>query len=201
MGVRLGELPALCSSPGNPRSAAFFLCTSFMWTNPATEVSNLLAPAILVLSGAAMHEGQWRRLTTALDHLQQLHFPQAGSNVEFHASDLRSGRGLYRDLPVAKRNRIMNEVYGVIGNTRQGLTLFASVIHKDALMYKYQGQVEPYDRAFEGLCTMFNYFLRRVQKNTGNVLKGVVVFDESRPSLSKQIRSLLAQFQAGDSVG
>jgi hypothetical protein len=144
-----------------------------------------------------MHEGQWRRLTTTLDHIQQVHFPQAGSNVEFHASDLRAGRALYRGIPVAQRNRIMNEVYGVIGGTRQGLTLFASVIHKDALIYKYQGQVEPYDRAFEGLCTMFNYFLRRVQKNTGNVLKGVVVFDESRPSLSKQIRSLLAQFQAG----
>lgn len=90
----------------------------------------------------------------------------------------------------------MNELYSVIGGSR-GLTLFAAVMDKQALLYKYRGQVEPYDRAFEGLCTMFNFFLRRIQKATGSVLKGIVVFDESRPSLSKQIRSLLAKFQAG----
>jgi hypothetical protein len=136
-------------------------------------------------------------LTVALDAIQQAHFPQSGGNVEFHASDLSAGRGLYRNIPVALRTRMMNEVYGVIGGTRQGLTLFAAVIDKQALMYKYQGQVGPYDRAFEGLCTMFNFFLRHMQNTTGNVLKGIVVFDESRPSLSKQLRSLLAQFQAG----
>ena len=151
----------------------------------------------LVLSGAAMHEGQWRRLTAALDAIQRAYFPQAGSNVEFHASDLRAGRNVYRNMPVAQRTRLMNEIYGVISGTREGLTLFAAVIEKQALMYKYKGRVEPYDRAFEGLCTMFNYFLRRVEKHKGSVLKGVVVFDEARPSLSKQIRSLLAQFQAG----
>ena len=151
----------------------------------------------LVLSGAAMHEGQWRRLTAALDSLQRSHFPQAGSNVEFHASNLRTGRGLYRNMPAAQRTRLMNEVYEVVSKTRQGLTLFAAVMEKQALMYKYNGQVEPYERAFEGLCTMFNYFLQRMQKQTGNVLKGIVVFDEARPSLSKQIRLLLMRFQAG----
>jgi len=144
-----------------------------------------------------MHEGQWRRLTSTLDAIQKAYFPQAGSNVEFHASDLRAGRNLYRNMPVAQRNKLMHQIYEVISGTRQGLTLFAAVIEKQALMYKYSGRVEPYHRAFEGLCTMFNYFLQRMQKHTGNVLKGIVVFDEARPSLSKQIRALLAQFQAG----
>lgn len=151
----------------------------------------------LVLAGVAMHEGQWRLLTQYLDELQQTHFPQAGGNVEFHASDIRSGRGIYRGFTPDERQEILNDVYGVISANRQGLTLFAAIVDKQALFYKYNGKVDAYDRAFEGLCTMFNFFLKRVQKRTGNVLRGIVVFDESRPSLAKQIRSLLAQFQAG----
>jgi hypothetical protein len=144
-----------------------------------------------------MHEGQWRRITTALDAIQAAYFPQAGGSVEFHASDLRVGRKLYRDMSIVQRTKLMNDIYEVISSTRQGLTIFAAVVEKRALMYKYSGRVEPYDRAFEGLCTMFNYFLRRMQTQTRNVLRGIVVFDEARPSLSKQIRSLLAHFQAG----
>lgn len=94
------------------------------------------------------------------------------------------------------RAKLMSDVYEVIATSR-GLTLFSAIIDKPELMYKYNGHVDPYDRAFEGLCTMFNYFLQRMQKRTESVLRGIVVFDESRPSLTKQIRALLAQFQAG----
>jgi hypothetical protein len=44
---------------------------------------------------------------------------------------------------------------------------------------------------------MFNFFLKRVEKGTGNVLRGIVVFDESRPALARQLRTLLSKFQAG----
>lgn len=151
----------------------------------------------LVLAGAAMHEGQWKKLSNSLDTLQQTYFPQAGNPVEFHASDIRSRRKAFRHLPIEQRNRMITDVYGTISNARQGLVVFGAVIEKQGLMYKYAGRVDPYDRAFEGLCTMFNFFLKRMEKKTGNVLRGIVVFDESRPSLTKQIRKLLAQFQAG----
>lgn len=151
----------------------------------------------LVLAGAAMHEGQWKRLSAALDAIQQKHFPQAGSPVEFHASEIRNRRKAFGWMLPARRNQIMDEVYGVISNHRRGLVLFAAVVDKQALMYKYGGKVDPYDRGFESLCTMFNFFLRRIQRRTEAVLRGIVVFDESRPTLMKHIRSLLAQFQAG----
>jgi hypothetical protein len=151
----------------------------------------------LVLSGVAMHEGQWRTLTQSLDEIQEIHFPLSGNNIEFHASDIRSGRSVYRGIAPQERAAILADVYHVIPSTRQGLTLFAVIVDKQALFYKYNGKVAPYDRAFEGLCTMFNFFLQRMQKRTKNVLRGIVVFDEARPSLSKQIRTLLAQFQAG----
>lgn len=150
----------------------------------------------LLLAGAAMHEGQWNKLTKALDDIQAKYFPQGGGPIEFHCSDIRGGRKAFRGMPRAERDNLLIDVYKVIGSTNYSLQLFGAVIDKLAFMYKYNGKVDPYQGGFESLCTMFNYFLRRTQKKTGNVLRGIVVFDESRPSLSKQIRQLLAQYQA-----
>lgn len=151
----------------------------------------------LVLAGAAMHEGQWKKLTNSLDVLQQSYIPQAGNPVELHASDIRTGRKTFRGLPLAQRSKLLADGYGVISSARQGLVLFAAVIDKQAMMYKYSGEVGSYERAFEGLCTMFNFFLQRMQRKTGNVLRGIAVLDECRPSLAKEIRRLLAQYQSG----
>lgn len=197
--ARLRELPdsRRLAREESSHSAAFLFSVYLLYTDESGDGGiHPSSSRHLVLAGAAMHEGQWKKLTGALDAIQQAYLPQAGSSVEFHASDIRTGRKVYRDMLPAQRTRMMNEVYAVISGAR-GLTVFAAVIDKQALMYRYDGRVDPYERGFEGLCTMFNFFLRRVQQKTGNVLRGIVVFDEARPSLSKQIRSLLAQFQAG----
>jgi hypothetical protein len=44
---------------------------------------------------------------------------------------------------------------------------------------------------------MFNFFPERKQRVSERVGRGIVVFDEARPSLSREIRRLLAEFQAG----
>ncbi|MFZ3212188.1 MAG: DUF3800 domain-containing protein [Terriglobales bacterium] len=151
----------------------------------------------LVLAGAAMHEGQWRGITKSLDDLQDAHFPHAGSPIEFHAHEVRGGKKAFKGMPLTERTKIMHEGYTAIASVHQGLTLFGAVIDKPALMYKYTGRVEPYHRGFESLCTMFNYFLQKIQRKNKTVMRGIVVFDEARPSLTKQIRKLLAQFHAG----
>ena len=154
----------------------------------------------LVLAGVAIHEGQWRRLTEKLDDIQNSYFPTAGSPIEFHASEIRSGRGIFRTFDRHKRSALMNDVYGVIEQSiGRRMVLFASIIEKAALHQKYGGKVQPYEQAFEGLCTMFNLFLRRAQAQQRTVQRGIIVFDEARPSLSREIRTLLAKFQAGGS--
>lgn len=180
-------------------SAAFFLGPMYiLYVDESGDGG--IAPGSsqhLVLAGVAMHEGQWRKLVKSMDAIQQKHFPQAGGLVEFHACDLRGGRKAFRTLPKVKRTEIINEVYEVIASTLKGLTLFAAVIDKPGFRAKYQNKVDPYEGAFEGLSTMFDFFLGRTQGRTGNVVRGIVVFDESRPALSKQIRTQLAKFQAG----
>jgi hypothetical protein len=188
-----GRVASVAARRDNTRSAAFFVYVLYI-DESGDGGNNPGSSDHLVLAGAAMHEGHWRKLSADLDAIQLKYFPQAGSNVEFHASDLRSGRGAFRGMPQLDRNKIMVEIYAAIGKSR--LTLFAAIIEKQSLAIKYKGAVDPYSIAFEGLCTMFNYFLRRVQSQTRSVLRGIVVLDECRPSLSKQIRVLLANFQA-----
>jgi len=150
----------------------------------------------LVLCGVAMHEGQWRTLTKQLNEIQVRNFPTAGAFLEFHASEMRTGARIFRGLPRPARDKAIQEVYQVISRAR-GLTLFAAVVDKASFRAKYQNRVDVYRGAFEGLSTMFDFFLKRKQTHAQRVVRGIVVFDEARPSLTKEIRRLLAEFQAG----
>jgi hypothetical protein len=143
-----------------------------------------------------MHEGKWRKLTQQLDDIQADNFPTAGAFLEFHASEMRTGARSFRGLPRPARTKAIKELYGVVSQTH-GLTLFAAVVDKPAFIAKYENRVDIYRGAFEGLSTMFNFFLERKQNQSQRVGRGIVVFDEARPSLSKEIRRLLAEFQAG----
>jgi hypothetical protein len=149
----------------------------------------------LVLCGAAMHEGQWRKLTRQLDDIKTNNFPTAGAFLEFHASEMRTGARSFRGLPRPSRTKAIQEVYEVISQA-MGLTLFAAVVEKQSFSQKYENRVDVYRGAFEGISTMFDFFLRRKQKQSQRVERGIVVFDEARPSLSREIRRLLAEFQA-----
>lgn len=142
-----------------------------------------------------MHEGQWRKITREIDGIQRANFPTAGAFLEFHASEMRTGSRSFRGLPRPARNTAIQEVYQLISRS-MGLSLFAAVIDKPAFATKYQGRVDFYRGAFEGLSTMFDFFLQRKQKSSERVGRGIVVFDEARPSLSREIRRLLAEFQA-----
>jgi hypothetical protein len=122
----------------------------------------------LVLCGAAMHEGQWRKLTQQLDDIQKSNFPTAGSLLEFHASEMRTGSRSFRGLPRPARSKAIEEVFDAIANAT-GLTLFASIINKPEFMAKYKGKVDPYRGGFEGLSTMFNFFLQRKQNQSQRV--------------------------------
>jgi hypothetical protein len=118
----------------------------------------------LILAGAAMHEAKWKSLTDSMDAAQILHFPNAGGTLELHAAPLRAGRGEFRGISKDMRHKALSDIYARIGGVRTGLTLFASIVDKNAFLTQYHGRVDPYAGAFEGLCTMFNLFLRRLQK-------------------------------------
>jgi hypothetical protein len=93
----------------------------------------------LVLCGAAMHEGQWRRLTRQLDEIQANNFPTAGPFLEFHASEMRTGARTFRGLPRPARSKAIREVYEAMYGA-QGLTLFAAVYRQALFCDEVSGQ-------------------------------------------------------------
>jgi hypothetical protein len=152
----------------------------------------------LVLAGVAIHEGQRKKFTKSLDAVQESRLPQAGGSVEFHASEIRAWRGVFRGLPREQRAVLMNDVYKVISaSTGNRLVLFGSIVDKAAFLVEYGTKLDPYEGAFEGLCTMFNMFLGHLQDRQRKVQRGIIVFDGARPALCRQIRTLLGKFQAG----
>ena len=130
----------------------------------------------LVLTGVAMQEAKWKYLTDMMDSAQLLHFPHAGGTLELHAAPLRAGRREFRAVPKPQRLAALDDIYMRIGSVRNGLTLFSSVVDKSAFLAQYQGRVDPYAGAFEGLCTMFNLFLRHLQKRLGRAERGIICY-------------------------
>jgi hypothetical protein len=141
-------------------------------------------------------KGNGGDFTRRLDEIQTANFPTAGAFLEFHASEMRTGARSFRGLPRSARTSAIQAVYNLISHAK-GLTLFAAVVNKPAFVARYEGRVDAYRGALEGLSTMFNFFLERKQRQSERVGRGIVVFDEARPSLSREIRRLLAEFQAG----
>jgi hypothetical protein len=150
----------------------------------------------LVLTGAAMAESAWVDLTAAMESVQMTHFPHAGGTLELHASPLRSGRDQFKMIPKEQRYAAIDDIYSRIAAANEDLTLFSAVVDKKAFVAQYKGRVDPYEGAFENLCTMFNYFLKRLEGDKGRAERGIIVMDQSTPALANQLRLLLARFQA-----
>lgn len=150
----------------------------------------------LVLTGAAMAEAAWSDLSAVMDQVQATHFPSAGGKLELHASPLRSGRDEFKTIPKVQRYAVIDDIYARIADVKDGLTLFSVVVDKTAFIAQYKGRVDPYESAFENLCTMFNYFLKRLETANDRPERGIIVMDHSTPALANQMRTLLARFQA-----
>lgn len=141
----------------------------------------------LVLSGLAIHEGQWRLVAGKLDDLQEKYFPGQPDPIEFHCSDVRYGRESFSSLSEEDRADVMTDMYSIIRGHKHGPVLFAIDIDKQTLPV---GQT-PYARAFEELYSRFDLFLKR-RFSKGDPQKGIIVFDNS--SLRRRISDQVAEF-------
>lgn len=141
----------------------------------------------LVLSGFAIHEGQWRQLSGKMDDLQDKYFPGHSDLVEFHSYDARCGRKEFAKLSQEQRAELMGDVYSVIRTHKYGPVLFAVDIDKQTL----PAGEHPYARAFEELYSRFDLFLKR-KFAKGDPHKGILIFDNS--SLRQRISKQVAEF-------
>jgi hypothetical protein len=129
-----------------------------------------------VLAGLALFERQTYHLTQAVDEVQRKHFP-GHQPIAFHASEIRSGRKLWRSVTVEKRQEIFSDLLAAIQQApERGRHLFAAVIEKSDQLYG-EAAVE---RATEELCRRFDILLQRQYHNAQDPQRGLLVFSEGR---------------------
>lgn len=128
-----------------------------------------------VLAGLAVHEMKIHSLSRELDRLQDRMLPNRPP-IEFHASSIRSGKGIWRDVPKDTRDKLIESLVDVIERQERGVALFASVIEKDGSKY---GESAVKD-ATEQVTKRFDIFLRRQLAEKRSNQRGLLVFAEGR---------------------
>ncbi len=127
-----------------------------------------------VLAGAAVFERQTWFLSQELDALQTKYFPGT-QPLEFHASQIRSGTGFWRNLDRPARRALLRDMALAIGRSA-GVALFAGAIEKSAALF---GE-EAVARATEEVCRRFDVFLMRKYHEEGDRQRGLLIFSEGR---------------------
>jgi hypothetical protein len=129
-----------------------------------------------VLAGAALFERQTFFLSQELDQLQTRYFPGI-QPVAFHATDIRTGKGFWRNVGENVRSNLLIDVAKVISSANHpGMVLFASVIEKSDQLYGEKAV----EYATEQICKRFDTFLVRLYKDDNNPQRGLIIFSEGR---------------------
>jgi hypothetical protein len=110
-----------------------------------------------VLAGAAVFERVAFFLSRSIDAVQTTHFPGV-QPIAFHATDIRSGNGFWRNIPKDKRAAVLADLAKALAETNHpGMFLFAAVVEKTAALYG-ENAVKA---ATEEICRRFDIFLMR----------------------------------------
>ena len=150
-----------------------------------------------VLGGIAVHEGQIRRISDSLDEVQSRFFSDISFPLEFHATDINSGKSRFHNLTKLQRQDLMNAVYDVISDiSYPKAVLFATAMHITAVRNSDQALRD----TFEDVVQRVNTFLVRLN-NAGNPQKGLLIIDRAT-STEDKYRTLITEFRnAGTQYG
>ncbi len=139
----------------------------------------------LVLAGVSVFERQVHWVSKDLSNLAASISPADPDGVEFHASEIFSGREPpWKALSKDNRRQVIKSVLGVLAKSHDSTRAFACVVHKPS----FPGR-DPMEIAFEELCNRFDLQLKRLY-NEKNPQRGLIVIDKSTYETSLQKMAL-----------
>jgi hypothetical protein len=129
----------------------------------------------LVLGGVCVFERQTHWVTRELDQLAASVYPESPESVEFHASEVFSGRrppwhGMTKD----KRREVIKDVLRVLARSHASTRAFACAVRKECFPHS-----DPMELAFEELCNRFDLELKRMYHEDGEPQRGLIILDKS----------------------
>jgi hypothetical protein len=129
-----------------------------------------------VLAGIALFERQTFFLTKAVDDVQRTHFPDH-QPIAFHASEIRSGRRLWRTVPEATRARVLADLVAQICRiSDHRRILFAAAVEKSDRLWGEDAVA----KATEDVCRRFDILLQRRYHDFNDAQRGLMIFSEGR---------------------
>lgn len=143
------------------------------------------------LSGVAVYERSIYGLSRTIDDIHNQYFDPADA-IEFHASDIRSGRSFWRNVDKDIKEQIILKLGEAIGNPNfsRWVKLFGIAIQR---AYLENNGPMIYERALSELCKRFDTFLWKETQRTQSEHYGMLIFDESR--LQVETRQLMTSFR------
>jgi hypothetical protein len=141
----------------------------------------------VILAGICVFERVPYHFSNELDKLAKEVWPDS-PNLEFHGTDIFSGKKHWRGLDKNKRLQTYKRALSIIARSSRA-HLFGAVINKAAVHPN-----DPMEFAFEQLCSRFDRFLGRLHVKEKNTQRGLIVFDKS--SYETSIQNLTRAFRS-----
>jgi hypothetical protein len=137
----------------------------------------------------SVYEAQANYFTRELDKLAEGINPQNPNSVEFHASDIFSGRGApWHGMKRLDRLEVIKKVLRVVESAYDTARVFLCAVHK-----KSYPSSDPMELAFEDLCSRFNLYLQRIQSEEQKQ-RGLIILDNS--SYETSLQKLAGDFRS-----
>ena len=129
----------------------------------------------LILGGVSVHEAQAHWITQELDKLARAVYPQNPDDVEFHASEIFSGRiPPWKGMRKQERIDVIKQVLVICAKSHATTRVFACAVHKQS----FSGP-DPMELAFEDLCSRFDLYLKRLYASGQRDHRGLIILDKS----------------------
>lgn len=132
------------------------------------------------LAGLAVFEREPYWLSEKLDRIAQNLWPEDPHALEFHSTEIFSGKRHWRGLEKALRLDAFKEALSLLPATHR-ISLFGAAIHKASVSPE-----DPLEHAFEQICNRFDRYLARLHKKKQDTQRGLIVLDESAYETSLQ---------------
>lgn len=129
-----------------------------------------------VLAGIALFERQIYFFSNELDDIQERYFPNY-QPIPFHASEMLSGRGFWRQVPLEKRERILFDIAStILRSPATGRVLFAAAVEKSSALWGERAV----EKATEEICRRFDIRLQRQYHERRDPQRGLLIFSQGR---------------------
>lgn len=162
----------------SPQSTAPYMYILYL-----DESGNHGEASYFVLAGLAVFERETYWFSQDLEALQTEYFPETQEPVHFHASRLNVRRGgqveePWGQLTQDQRQALKRRVYEVI-HQRHGVLFGYAVEYRYVNILGGRDYARAYAIAFEDLAQRFDYFLSRLNRQSNEEQRGLIVLARS----------------------